>query len=244
MFKKSAAALSLSLFAFFMPEGKLSAQGAQAPKFQDGIHYRTIENAPATTSAKVKVVEAFSYMCNHCADFEPYVNNWKERQAGNVEFIRFPVVFGRGSWELYARAYVTAEIMGIADKAHGPLMDKLWKEKSILKSMEELAGFYAGFGTVPGDFLATSKSFAVDAKLRKQQRDLQTADIRGTPSLIIADKYVVAAGEAVGSFQVMLEVTDFLIAQELSAHAAASKAAGAATPVQNATVSEPVSVEN
>jgi len=241
MIKKSAAALSLSLIAFFMPEGKLSAQ---APKFQDGVHYRTIENAPAATSAKVKVVEAFSYMCNHCADFEPYVNNWKERQADKVEFIRFPVIFGRGSWELYARAYVTAEVMGIADKAHGPLMDRLWKEKSIPKSMEELAEFYAGYGAVPGEFLATSKSFAVDAKLRKEQRDLQTADVRGTPTLIIADKYVVAAGPAVANFQVMLEVTDFLIAQELSAHAAASKATEAATPAENATVSEPVSVEN
>jgi len=244
MIKNSAAALSLMLCAFLMPEGKLSAQGAQAPKFQEGVHYRVIENAPVATSAKVKVVEAFSYMCNHCADFEPYVNNWKERQAGNVEFIRFPVIFGRGSWELYARAYVTAEIMGIADEAHGPLMDRLWKEKSILKSMDELANFYADFGTVPAEFLATSKSFAVDAKLRKQQRDLQTADIRGTPTLIVADKYVVAAGAAVANFQVMLEVADFLIAQELSAHAAASKAAGAATPVGNATASEPVSVEN
>lgn len=244
MIKKSAAAFSLSLCAFFMPEGDLRAQGAQPPKFQDGVHYQTIENAPAATSAKVKVVEAFSYMCNHCADFEPYVNNWKERQAGNVEFIRFPVIFGRNSWELYARAYVTAEIMGIADQAHVPLMDKLWKEKSILKSMEELADFYAAYGAVPGEFLATSKSFAVDAKLRKEQRDLQTADIRGTPSLIVADKYVVAAGAAVGNFQMMLEVADFLIAQELSAHAAASKPAEAATPVENATVSESVSVEN
>ena len=241
MLKKSAAALSLSLCAFFMPGGELRAQ---APKFQEGVHYRVIENAPATTSEKVKVVEAFSYMCNHCADFEPYVNNWKERQAENVEFIRFPVIFGRGSWELYARAYVTAEVMGIADKAHGPLMDRLWKEKSIPKSMEELAEFYAGYGAVPGEFLATSKSFAVDAKLRKEQRDLQTADVRGTPTLIIADKYVVAAGAAVGNFQMMLEVTDFLIAQELSAHAAATKATDAATPVENTTASEPVSVEN
>ena len=225
MIKKSAAAWSLSLCAFLLPEGEVNAQAAQAPKFQEGVHYSAIENAPATTTPKVKVVEAFSYMCTHCADFEPYVTNWKGRQADNIEFLRFPVIFGRSSWELYARAYVTAEIMGIADKAHNPLMDKLWKEKTILKTMEELGSFYAGFGAVPAEFVATSKSFAVDAKLRKEQRDLQLANIRGTPSLVINDKYVVASNAAVANFQMMLEVTDFLIAKELSAHAAASPAA-------------------
>jgi thiol:disulfide interchange protein DsbA len=177
-------------------------------------------------------------MCTHCNDFEPYVTNWKKRQADNIEFVRYPVIFGRSSWELYARAYVTASIMGIADQAHGPLMEKLWKEKSILKSMDELANFYAGFGAEPAEFVATSKSFAVDAKLRKEQRDMQLAEIRGTPSLIVNDKYVIAAGAAVGSFQQLLEVADFLIVKELSAHAAANKSAETAPPAEATATAE------
>jgi len=242
MMTKSAAAWSLSLCAFFLAEGDLKAQGVT---YQEGVHYSAIKNAPTTTTPKVKVIEAFSYMCTHCNDFEAYVTTWKERQKDNIEFVRYPVVFGRSSWELYARAYVTADLMGIADAAHGPLMNKLWKEKTILKSMDELAGFYAGFGAKPEEFVATSKSFAVDAKLRKEQKDMQVADIRGTPSLIINDKYVVAAGTAVGSFQQLLEVADFLIGKELSAHAAASKPASpaeVAAPAEN--TAEPAGTNN
>ena len=241
MIKKSAAAWFLSLGALFLAEGELNAQGVP---YQEGVHYLAIKNAPTTTTPKVRIVEAFSYMCTHCADFEPYVTNWKERQKDNIEFVRYPVIFGRSSWELYARAYVTADIMGIADQAHNPLMDKLWKEKTVLKSMEELAGFYAGFGAKPEEFIATSKSFAVDAKLRKEQRDMQLAEIRGTPSLIVNDKYVVASSAAVGSFPQLLEVADFLIGRELAAHAAAAKPVEAAAPVENAAAAEPATAEN
>lgn len=202
----------------------LEAQGNPGAKYQEGIHYALIENAPITTGSKVAVVEAFSYMCNHCATFEPYITSWKQRIPANVDFKRIPVVFGRGSWELYARAYVTAELMGIAEKAHGALMDKLWKEKQVLKTIDELAKFYSAFGVEAGNFVATSNSFAVDAKMRRDQQAVQTAGVQGTPSLIVGGKYLVSGNEAVANYDVMLDVVNFLIEVDLAAQAAAAPA--------------------
>ena len=198
---------------------------AQAPKYQEGIHYTLIPNAPERQGDEIQVAEAFSYMCNHCATFEPYITSWKERMPENVEFTRVPVVFGRSSWELYARAYVTAELMGIADEAHPALMEKLWKEREVMRDMQQLAAFYADFGVEPEAFVATSESFAVDAKMRRDQQMLQNAGVRGTPSLIVDGKYLVAAGAAVGSFDVMLDVVDFLLARESTGAPAAEEAA-------------------
>lgn len=194
----------------------VEAQQSATPKYQPGIHYTVIEGAPVYTGEGVEVVEAFSYMCTHCATFEPYIANWNQRKPDNVNFRRLPVVFGRSSWELYARAYVTAEMMGIADQAHGALMDKIWKEREMLRTIEELADFYAGHGVVAKEFVGTSKSFAVDARMRKDQRDLQAAGVSGTPSLVINGKYLVAGNAAVANYDVMLDVVDFLAAQELA----------------------------
>jgi thiol:disulfide interchange protein DsbA len=190
------------------------AQSGSSVPYQEGLHYFLIEDGTPASEGSAELVEVFSYMCSHCNTFEPYINSWAKRNAENVKFRRIPVVFGRQAWGIYARAYVTAQMMGIGDDAHTAMMDKLWKEKAVMRSMEELAGFYSDFGVDPKAFLATSKSFAVDARMRKEQRLVQTYGISGTPSLVLNGKYRIAASAAVPSFDVMLDVVDYLIAAE------------------------------
>jgi len=162
----------------------------------------------------MELVEAFSYLCSHCNTFEPYISAWKKRKPENVGFRRIPVVFGRGSWELYARGYVTAEMMNVGEEAHTALMDRLWKEKNVMRSMDELAAFYSQFGVDKEKFLATSGSFAVETRMKRDQQKVQSFGITGTPSLILNGKYRIAGNAAVPNFDVMLDVVDFLIASE------------------------------
>lgn len=211
----------LGAFLIFASSSVLG-QGGPTTSYQEGVHYNAIANAPPASGDTVEVTEAFSYMCTHCASFEPYISRWEQRKPENVIFRRIPVVFGRDSWEVYARAYVTAELMGIADAAHSALMDKIWKEKQVPHSLEELAKFYAAYGADPARFIATSKSFAVDAKMRKDQRAIQIAGVQGTPSLIVNDRYLVAGNEAVANFDMMLDVVDYLVALESAAQTAAA----------------------
>lgn len=226
--------------------GLLFAGLAQAAdsKFQDGVHYTTIENAAARPAGTVEVVEAFSYMCTHCATFEPYIESWLKRLPESVKFVRYPVVFGRGTWELYARAYNTADVMGVAEEAHSALMDKIWKQKEILKSMEELAEFYAAYGVKPAEFVATSQSFAVDAKMRREQRFLMDSGVNSTPNIVVNGKYLVAGNAAVANYDQLLAVVDYLIAEELAtagqatATAAAIETAVEANEVESAEVAE------
>lgn len=201
------------------------AQGKQPVPYQEGMHYSIIDNAPARPAEGHELVEAFSYLCSHCNSFEPYINAWKQRKPENVDFRRVPVVFGRGSWELYARGYVTAQLLGIADEAHGALMDRLWKEKNIMRNMEELAEFYGQFGVEPEKFLATAKSFAVDSRLNRDQRKVQEYGVTGTPTLILNGKYRISPNPAVANFEVMLDVVNFLIEQESPAAQQTSAAA-------------------
>ena len=199
--------------------GAIQAQSGSPIPYQEGLHYFEIEGAPAIGDDQQELVELFSYLCTHCNTFEPYISSWKKRNANKVAFRRIPVIFGRAAWEIYARGYVTANMMGLGDEAHSALMDKLWKEKAVMRSMEELAGFYSAFGVTAESFLATSQSFAVDARMRKDQRLAQTFGVRGTPSLVLNEKYRIAGNAAVPSFDVMLDVVDYLIERELASRA-------------------------
>jgi thiol:disulfide interchange protein DsbA len=202
----SAALLLLSVTA--------QAQAGKSVSYQEGLHYFLIQGAPVTNTGPMELVEAFSYLCSHCNTFEPFIGAWKKRKPDDVEFRRIPVVFGRGSWELYARGYVTAEMMNIGEAAHTAMMDRLWKEKNTMRSMEELAEFYSQFGADKDKFLATANSFAVETRLMKDQNKVRDFGITGTPSLILNGKYRIAGSAAVPNYDVMLDVVDFLIAND------------------------------
>lgn len=206
--------IALAAALVFCTPAALAQNEKQAP-YQEGLHYFLIEGAPAVTGEKIRLEEAFSYLCTHCNTFDPYVKSWKTRKPDYVEFRRIPVVFGRGSWELYARGYVTAELMDVPDEAHYALMDRIWNKKDMIRSMDELATFYSQFGLDKEKFLSTSRSFAVDGKLRKDQALVQAYGIRGTPSLVLNGKYRIAGNAAVASFDVMFDIVDYLIAKEV-----------------------------
>ena len=76
-----------------------------------------------------------------------------------------------------------------------------------------MAQFYTQYGVSAEQFLQAMGSFAVAAKLSKANQFLVRAQIGGTPSLIVAGKYLVK-GRTMAD---MLRITDHLIAQERQA---------------------------
>jgi thiol:disulfide interchange protein DsbA len=188
---------------------------AQQDIYQQGVHYFKIAQTPAQTGSDViEVTEIFSYACSHCNTFEPYMQSWNKSKPENVKLTRIPVVFGRKSWELIARGYIAAEMMGIVEESHIAMMDAVWKQGKQFRSMEELADFYSGFGVERSAFIAHFQSFAADSLLRKSQRDVQLFGITGTPSLVVNRKYRITSSKDVRDFDAMLDVVDFLVAKE------------------------------
>ena len=191
---------------------------AQLEPYQEGVHYFNIGQVPADTGSEtVEVTELFSYGCSHCNTFEPYLESWNQSKPENVKFNRVAVAFGRRAWEMMARAYITAEMLGIEDESHVAMMDAIWKERKQFRTVDELADFYMQFGIERSAFLANYQSFAADSQLRKSQRDVQLFGITGTPSMVVNRKYRVTSSKAVGDFNTMLDVVDFLVSKESAA---------------------------
>ena len=188
---------------------------AQAEPYQEGVHYFKIAQIPAETgSGIVEVTELFSYACSHCNTFEPFLESWNESKPDNVKFNRIAVAFGRKAWEMLARSYITAEMLGIEEQTHPAMMDAIWGQRKQFRTVDDLADFYAGFGVEKSAFLANYQSFAADSQLRKTQRDVQLFGITGTPSLVVNRKYRIQSSKDVSSFDAMLDVVDFLVSKE------------------------------
>src|SRR5262249_5020912 len=130
-----------------------------AREWQLGADYQLIDPPqPTSTGNKVEVVEVFSYACPHCAHFQPYADDLKRQLPAGAQFVLVPAVFNP-SWEPFARAFYTAQSMGLVDKTHQALFDAIHRDRLPLNTLENLADFYAKYGANAGTFLSTATSF-------------------------------------------------------------------------------------
>lgn len=184
--------------------------------FQAGQHYFLIDEVEDAAQDTIQVTEVFSYACPHCNTFQSYVEPWHKNLPDNVAFDRIAVSF-TPAWEPLAVSYYTAEVLGILEQSHKPMFDALHTERRRFRSLDDLAEFYSQFGVTKEQFLATAQSFAVDAKIRRGEALARKYGITGTPSLIVDGKYRIAAGGQLSSYEQLLDVADYLIAQQQAA---------------------------
>ncbi len=205
--------LSSGLRLFFLLALLAPAPALWAQDWHEGSHYYTIPGADEETGDKISVNEIFSYACPHCNAFQPFITPWHEALPADVEFKRTPAVFNR-SWEPFARAYLTLEAMGKSEAVHGAIFKALHDEHRPLGTIEAIAGFVAEHGIDQDRFLSTAKSFTVETRLRQSQQQVARWGITGTPSLVVAGRYRIAAGGALTTYNDMLRIADWLIARE------------------------------
>lgn len=183
-----------------------------AQEFDEGIEYKRVDPAQPTNTEKVEVIELFWYGCPHCFNFEPHLEAWLRRKPDNVEFSRIPAVFN-DRWALHARAFYTAEALGVLDRLHEPLFDAIHVKNRRLDSEEEIGAVFVENGVEQADFQRTFNSFAVDAKVRRAADLSRRYQIEGVPALIVEGKYRIE-GTTAGGLRPMIDVLGYLIDQE------------------------------
>ena len=192
----------------------LAAPVAWAQDFVAGRDYHEIAGGRALIEdGKIEVVEVFGYPCIHCAHAAPVVSEWRKTLAPDVRLSFVPAVFG-GVWEAYARAFYTAETMGVLERTHDKLFEVLHTERRAINNFEGIAAFYADYGADKDTFMATLTSFAVNAKIEQARQQVPAWGVEGTPTMVVAGKYRVMSPGGDDGFEKMLQIVDFLVAQE------------------------------
>ncbi len=184
--------------------------------WKEGVNYEKLAAPQPTDNAdKIEVRELFWYACPHCYRLEPALHEWLKEKPADVEFVRMPAILGP-NWELLARAYYTAEILGVLDKVHEPIFERLHKERKRIRTPEDVRAIFVKQGISANDFDKAFKSFAVVMKTNRSKRVREMYGITGVPTLIINGKYRTNATMAGGNKQ-MFEVIDYLVEQERKA---------------------------
>ncbi len=194
------------------------AEGAAIPMaaYVEGTHYQKIPIPVQTqlsddAADKVEVVEVFSYGCIHCFNFDPVVDAWAKRQADRVEFRRTPAIFN-ASWALLARAFYTAEVLGVSERMHVPLFHAIHKEPINLGDPELMARlFRTEAGVSPDAFSQAFDSFTVRSRVQQADGHGRAYRLRAVPSMVVDGKYLVDSSMVGNRNDEMLKVVEYLI---------------------------------
>jgi thiol:disulfide interchange protein DsbA len=204
------------------------SHGAQV--WTEGVNYFLVQPARPTNVApgKVEVTEVFSYACPACNIFQPTVHKLKQSLPANAVLDYLPAAFNPGEdWPMFQLAYVTAQVLGVDQQTHDAMFDAVWKGgdlsitdpstralKSRMPSIEDAAKFYNQRAGVPVDkFLAASKSFSADLKVRTDQDLVAAYKVDRTPTIIVNGKYRLHVESAGGPDQ-LIDLVKYLVAKE------------------------------
>lgn len=169
---------------------------------------------PTETPGKVEVVDVFWYGCPHCYTFLPYMEEWMKTRPDYIAVRRMPAIF-RPSWENHARAFYVAQQLGVEEAIHVPLFEAINVDGRKLDTQDSLAEFFAKHADVNVEvFNKTWGSFTVQSLLQKSRVMQRNYGVRGTPSVVIAGKYLTSGSHA-GSYENVLKVIDALAAIEV-----------------------------
>lgn len=202
-----------------------------ASDWVEGMNYFPLVPAQPTSvpPGKVEVTEVFSYACPACNEFYPVIDRLKASLPSNAVLDYVPAGFiPSEDWPMFQRAYYTALTLGLINqRLHDATFDAVWKTGELavvdpktdrLKvpapTIEDAARFYARHTHVSAaTFLATARSFAVDAKINQANQYIQDAHVDRTPTIIVNGKYLLTTASA-GGYDEIIELVKWLVAKE------------------------------
>jgi len=189
-------------------------------KFTEGTHYiRLVPTQPTIGGAdKVEVAEIFWYGCNHCYDFEAFINGWKDSMPANARLVRIPATWNP-LVKLHAQLYYTEEVLTNNGKLANPeqfrsaVFAEYHRRGNRMASIDSIQKIFETHGVSADDFNNTWNSFEVSQKLRIADDLQRRYSITGVPAVVVNGKYRSGAAEA-GGYPRLLELVDELIAKE------------------------------
>ncbi|MGB9429111.1 MAG: thiol:disulfide interchange protein DsbA/DsbL [Gammaproteobacteria bacterium] len=203
--------------------GALLVSGASvaAATFQEGVNYVPVSPAQPTTVQpdQIEVIEFFWYGCPHCYAVEPYVQSWLKHKPANVVFKLIPAAWSGGEhMNVDAKAYYTAQALGLEPKIHEPLFDAIHQQNqySLTQSQDALQQFFATYNVNKQQFDATWNSFGVQLKMNQALQTLTRYGIQGVPTFVVNGKWMTGAGYQLQYADIM-KCVDFLVQQEETA---------------------------
>lgn len=195
-----------------------------AQQYKEGEHY-TLVTPPINVGAsdEVVVTEFFWYGCGHCYSFEGMLQAWGGKLPEGVSLDPSPAMWN-GPMQLHAKAYYVAKALDVLDPMHEKVFEAMHVKRQRLGSKAQIRDLFLANGVDGKAFDKAFDSFGIDSQVRQADARMRSAQVSGTPAMMVNGKYRIEARMA-GSQAAMLEVADFLIQKELAEIAEENKVA-------------------
>jgi len=189
--------------------------GALPQVYREGVQYQLVTPPLShTPNGKVEVVEFLWYGCETCYVIQPDLARWMDKRKDAIDYQRMPAVTNN-DMVLMARAFYTAEALGISEQIHQALFAAIHRYRQQLNTEDDLAAFFAEHGVSEQDFHQTFRSSFVAGKVRKAKTMGDRYGIAGAPTIVINGKYRVDSSMVVNPEE-FIAVIDFLVNKEIS----------------------------
>jgi thiol:disulfide interchange protein DsbA len=201
--------------------GLAGLAGAAPAEPQAGVQYLVLPQAQNTDAGnRVEVTEFFAYYCPHCYAFEPLLAEWVKKQGANIVFKRVHVP--RDASVLpQQRLFYTLEALGLGNQYHDKVFNAMHVERLRLSTDEQVFDWAAKAGIDRAVFVATYRSFGVQARLYQADTRVAAYHVNYWPLVAIDGRFLTSPSQAnegvpearteAQQQQAALQVMDYLV---------------------------------
>ncbi|MGS0682418.1 thiol:disulfide interchange protein DsbA/DsbL [Shewanella sp. 125m-7] len=202
--------LSLTLVACSEPS-TLDADG----NYVEGVHYRTLATVIPASSNDISVTEFFWYGCPHCELFEKPLHDWETTMAEGVSLVQSPAVWSE-AMKLHGKVFFIVQQMANKQQVHAALFNEIMglrEVKSLAEQQARLAKFLNGYGLSEQEFTEKLSSDDIVSKLKHAMQLMSSAEIQGTPTIVVNGRYIIV-NESASSAEQVMDIASYLVGLE------------------------------
>lgn len=181
---------------------------AQTP--EPGPDYRVIPQQPVPPGGVIEVLEFFWYGCPFCYRLQDPLEAWLPRQRNDVLLRRIPAIF-RPSWIAHARLYFALEALDLVPRLHRAVFDAIHTGGNRLEDGEAIAEWMVRQGIARERWASAYDDPQMEGLLRGALAQLQQYRVSGTPTLVVAGRYLTSSSMTAG-VPALVPVLDRLVA--------------------------------
>ena len=197
--------------------GLLAFASAAAAQIRSSLPYRTVDPALPPVSGllgdspkdKIEVLQFFYYGCPHCFDQQPLIDDWLLKKSADVEFRTLPALRD-DKWLTLTRAYFALDKLGHARRLHRPVYDVINFDGVMLTDEQKLFDWVARNGVDRARFIEAFNSDENRALVDAARKLTNDYNIRATPTMVVAGKYLFSSGQAGSHFEAMKLLDQFI----------------------------------
>lgn len=162
-----------------------------------------------TPRDRIEVIQFFYYGCPHCFDQQPLIEDWLAKKPADVEFRYIPALRD-DKWLTLTRAWFALERLGEAARLHRPIYDVINFDGVMLSDEAKLLEWVAKNGVDRARFQDAMNSPETAARVEAVRKLSLEYDIRATPTLVVAGKYLFSSGQAGSHHEAMRLLDQFV----------------------------------